>query len=94
MLIVLGAILAACGVIFAFLSSYQLWQLQFEVNERLPHDQRLEPAVWTYFSHQKLRELQRKLLPQSSRLKCSRLYAIVGCCLFFAGVGVLLATLR
>jgi hypothetical protein len=94
MLIVLGAILAVCGVSCGFLISYQLWQLQFEVNERLSPDQKLEPAVWTLSAHEKLRYFQKKLLPQSSRLKRSRQYAIGGWVLLVAGVGLLLSAIN
>src|SRR5579864_6017032 len=94
MLIALGAILAVCGVSCGFLSSYQLWQLQFEVNEHLPPEQRFEPLFWTFRTHRKLRELKSQHLPNSSRLTRSIQFGMGGCCFFFCGVALLLAGLR
>jgi hypothetical protein len=91
---ILGAILIACGTAFLFMANYQIWQLQFELNEYLREDQKFEPLFWHFGTHQKLRQLQKQMLPTSSRLKRSWRFAIPGGCLFCSGVIVLLTSYR
>ena len=91
---IVGALLMVGGVICFFMSSYQLWELQFEVNERLPQDQQLEPVFWSFGTRRKLRELQKQVLPKSSRVRRSVRFAVGGFCSFFPGVALFLANLH
>jgi len=91
---ILGVLLMAAGVICLVLSSYQYWELQFEVNERLPQGQKFEPLFWTLGTRRKFRELRKQVLPSSPRPKRSLRFAIAGFCLLFPGVAVLLVSLK
>jgi hypothetical protein len=84
----------AGGVICLFLSGYQYWELQFEVNERLPQGQKFEPLFWTLGTHLRFRELRKQVFPSSPRPKRSLHFAIAGFCLFFPGVAVLVVSLK
>jgi len=88
--IIVGVVMAASGVVCLFLANYQYMELQFELNERLPQDQKFEPLIWTIATHQQFRQLRRKFLPESPRPKRALRFAVGGFCLFFAGVSVLL----
>ena len=92
--VILGLLLAAGGVAFLFLANYQRWELQFEVNERLPQGQKFEPLFWTFATHCKFRELYKKVLPNSPRPKRSLYFAIVGFSLFISGIVVLFTSGR
>jgi len=90
---ILGVILMAAGVICVFLANYQYWELQFEVNDRLPSDQKVEPMFWTPVTDMKFRQLHKRILPDSARPRRAWRFAVAGFCLFFSGVAIL-ATLR
>jgi len=83
----------AVGVICVFLANYQYWELQFEVNDRLPTNQKFEPLFWTPVTHVKFRQLQKRVLPNSTRPRRAWCFAVAGFCLFFSG-GAILAFLR
>lgn len=93
MRLILGVALMAAGVICLFLSNYQYWELQFEVNDRLLSDQKFEPLFWTLATRLKFRQLQKRVLPDSPRPRRAWCLAFAGFCLFFSGVAIL-ATLR
>jgi hypothetical protein len=44
---IVGVVLTASGIVCLFLANYQYWELQFEVNDRLPEGQKFEPLFWT-----------------------------------------------
>jgi hypothetical protein len=88
--VVVGIALVAAGVICIFLANYQWWELRFEVNERLPDNEKFEPLFWTFFTYEKFRELRNRVLPDSPRPKRALRYAAIGLCLFFSGIGFLL----
>ena len=92
--IVVGAVLMFVGVGCLIASNQQLLELQFEVNQRLPKQEQIEPLGWTIFTRMRLRELQKKLLPQSTRFQTHWRYAAIGFLAFFSGAGVLLFALR
>jgi hypothetical protein len=92
--IVVGAVLMFVGVGCLIASTQQLVELLFEVNQRLPQEEQFEPLGWTLFSRMRLRELQKKLLPQSTRFKTHWRYVGMGFLAFFSGAGMLLFTLR
>ena len=82
------------GVGFMLGSNQQLVELQFEVNQRLPKQEQFEPLGWTVFTRRRLRERQKKLLPESGRFKTHWRYAVMGFLAFFSGAAVILFALR
>ena len=86
--LVIGVILAAGGVVCLFLANYEYWELQFEVNERLPESKKFEPLFWTLLTRMEFRRLHRTVLPESPRPRRALLFAIVGFVLFFSGVAL------
>lgn len=91
--LIFGVALIAGGAICLFLANYQHWELQFEVNDRLPADQRFEPVFWTPMTSLKFRKIQKRVLPNSPRPRRGWCFAFAGFCLFLSGVAIL-ATLR
>ena len=92
--IVVGAVPMFVGVGCLIASNQQLVELQFEVNQRLPKQEQLEAMGWTIFTRMRLRELQKKLLPQNTRFQTQWRYVAIGFLAFFSGAGVLLFALR
>lgn len=92
--IVVGAALMTTGVGHFIASSLQLLELQSEVNDRLPQPDKFEPLFWSLGKRMQLRRLQRRLLPQSPRPGKAMRFAVVGACLFFSGVAMLLFGLK
>jgi hypothetical protein len=92
--VVVGAALMAAGVGHFIASSLQLLELQSEVNERLPQPDKFEPLFWSFGKRLQLRRLQRSLLPQSPRPGRAMRFGVIGACLFFSGVAMLLFGLR
>ena len=92
--IVFGAGLLLVGVGCVIAANQQLVELQFEVNQRLPKQEQFEPLGWTIFTRMRLREIQKKLLPQSTRFQTHWRYAAIGIFAFFSGAGILLFALR
>ena len=84
----------AAGVGHFIASSLQLLELQSEVNERLPQPDKFEPLFWSLGKRLQLRRLQRSLLPQSPRPGRAMRFGVIGACLFFSGVAMLLVGLR
>jgi hypothetical protein len=92
--IVIGVVLFVSAQISAFLATYELMELQHEVNERLPADERFEPLFWSFATRRKLRMLQRSVLPNSPRVRRARLFTVIGTALFVLAVLVLYVTFR
>src|SRR5262249_45921759 len=89
--LIVGAILAASGIVCVFVANYQYWELHFEVNDRLPDSQKFDPQFWTPFTHLQFRRLERAVLPESPRPRRALKFAIVGFLLFFSGAELVLA---
>ena len=92
--IVVGAALMTTGVGHFIASSLQLLELQSEVNDRLPQLDKFEPLFWSLGNRMQLRRLQRSLLPLSPRPGRAMRFAVIGACLFFSGVAMLLFGLK
>jgi hypothetical protein len=92
--VVIGAALMATGVGHLIASTLQLVELQSEVNERLPQSEKVEPLFWTLSKRMQLRSLQKNLLPQSPRFGKAVRFGVIGACVFFSGVAMLLFGLR
>ena len=89
MMTAIGAALMATGAGCLMASHFQLSELQFELNKRLPEGRKFEPLFWWFGTYVRLRELQRAVLPQSPRPKKALRFAYIGFALFFTGVGML-----
>jgi hypothetical protein len=79
LLIEIGTVLLVGSLVCVMLASNQYWQLQFELNERLPEGEKFEPGSWQWLNAGKwshLRELQRRVLPDSSRPRRGRQFAL------------------
>jgi uncharacterized membrane protein len=86
--LILGIILAVSGIVFLFLANHQYWELQFEVNAKLPEGQKFDPLFWTLFKRLEFRRLHRAVLPNSPRPKRALRFAIIGFALFFSGAAL------
>ena len=70
LLIAIGTLLLVASLVCVVLASEQYWELQFELNDRLPKDEKFEPRSWlslTTRNWTRFRELQRRVLPDSPR---------------------------
>ena len=94
MRLVLGLAMAVTGVICVFLANNEYWELQSEVNDQLPADQKLEPIFWTLSTREEFRRIQKHVLPNSSRPKRAWRFAVAGFCFFFSGVVLVIAALQ
>jgi hypothetical protein len=91
---ILGVVLMAAGVICLFIGGYHYMELRFEVNERLPQDQKFGQVFWTPVTHIKFREIRKQVLPNSPRPKEMLRFSVIGFCLFFSGIAFLFAKAR
>jgi hypothetical protein len=81
LLIEIGTVLLVASLVCVFLASNQYWQLQFELNDRLPQGEKFEPISWlslTTGNRSRFRELQQRLLPDSPRPRRGRQFALSG----------------
>jgi len=85
---VFGGALLATGIGCLIAADYQYWNLQAEMNERLP--QQFDPLFWTAFSWAKFRRLHKAVLPDSPRPRLAVRYTIAGFTLFFSGAAFLI----
>ena|ERR1700721_2874750 len=92
--IVIGVVFFVAGQISFFLATYEHMELQHELNARLPLDEKFEPMFWSFFTRQKVRALQRNVLPNSPRARRARLFTTLGTVFFVLAVSVLYATFR
>jgi hypothetical protein len=70
LLIAIGTLSLVGSLVCVILASDQYWELQFELNERLPEGEKFEPRSWlslTTGNWSRFRELQRRILPDSPR---------------------------
>ena len=89
LLIATGTLLLVGSLVCVILASNQYWQLQFELNERLPEDEKFEPRSWLSWptgSWSRFRELQRRVLPDSPRPRRGRQFALSGIGLFVCSI--------
>ena len=89
LLIAIGTILLIGALVCFILSSDQYWQLQFELNARLPEGEKFEPRSWLSWPTgrwSRFRELQRRVLPDSPRLRRALQFAVSGLALFVSSI--------
>ena len=61
-------------------------QIQHEIHLKLPPDQQFEPTFWGDGTHERLRQLQRELLPDGSRPQRPRTFRLIGWAALFRNV--------
>ena len=89
LLIAIGTLLLVGSLVCVILASNQYWQLQFELNDRLPKGEKFEPMSWLSLTTGRwsgFRELQRRVLPDSPRPKRGQQFAVVGLGLFVCSI--------
>jgi hypothetical protein len=89
LLIAIGTLLLVASLICVILASNQYWQLQFELNDRLPEGEKFEPRSWLSLTTGRwsgFRELQRRLLPNSPRPRRGRQFALSGIALLVCSI--------
>jgi hypothetical protein len=89
LLIEIGTVLLVGSLVCVILASNQYWQMQFELNELLPEGEKFEPRSWlslTTGKWSRLRQLQRRVLPDSPRPRRGRQFAL-------SGIGLLVCSL-
>ena len=69
-------IISGYSIFFKGLS--QQFQIQDEINAKLPHAEKFEPLFWWLGTWQKFRRLEAEHLPGSQRLKKVRLLCVGG----------------
>jgi hypothetical protein len=91
--IVVAAFLVVAGYVLIFRSVNEHFQLQHEINAKLPADRKFEPLFWSLGTQRRFRHLQEEVLPGSPRLKKSRWLGAIGLVLVISGILILLAEL-
>jgi hypothetical protein len=89
LLIATGTILLVCALVCFILASDQYWQLQFELNDRLPQGEKFEPRSWLSWPTgrwSRFRKLQQRVLPDSPRPRRFVWLALGGLSLFVCSV--------
>ncbi len=89
LLIAIGTLLLVASLICVFLASNQYWQLQFELNDRLPEGEKFKPGSWLSVptgSWSRFKELQRRVLPDSPRFRRWRLFGLSGIALLVCAI--------
>lgn len=91
--IAISVALCVAGYVYIFKAIQEQLEIQHEINRKLPPNQQFEPTFWWYGTHQRFRELQRDLMPESPRPQRLRRFRLIGFALLASGVLILLATL-
>jgi hypothetical protein len=89
LLIATGTLLLVASLLCVVLASNQYWQLQFDINDRLPEGEKFEPRSWLSWptgSWSRFRDLQRRVLPDSPRLRRWRRFALSGVALLVCAI--------
>ena len=85
------AILLFVGAQVCFVSIIQLrLELQCEVNNKLPENEKFEPLWWHISTRREFRKLHRRVLPESPRPRLIRRLAIGGFALSLSSIVALL----
>jgi len=72
----------------------ETFQIQYEINAKLPPDRKFEPVFWWFGTWEKFRPLQEELLPDSPRPRRLRRFRLTGFVLLTSGLLLLAVTLR
>jgi hypothetical protein len=88
-----GALMIA-GYVYLFKSMNETFDMQQEINDKLPADRQFEPTSWTLGTWQHFRRLQKELLPDSTRPVRFRKFSIAAAVLWFSGMFALVFVLK
>lgn len=91
--IVIAVALCLAGYVYILRSINEQFQIQHEINLRLPPDQQFEPTFWWYGTHERFRQRQRDLRAESLRPRRLRRFQLIGFALLASGMLILLAAL-
>lgn len=92
--ILISIILIVSGYVFMLKSVNEQFQIQYEINLKLPNGAKFEPTLWWYGTWRKFRRLHRELLPDSPRPKRLRKFQIAGVMFLTAGLLILVSSLE
>lgn len=84
--VVAGVLLLIAGYVCIFKSLSQTFRLQHEINARLPKDQQFEPVFWSFWTWQRLRQLEKQLLPVGPHPARLRTFRLLGVFLILSGL--------
>ncbi len=88
--IVVAVVLVVAAYVFLFKALNEHFELQHEINAKLPPNRKFEPLFWSFVTRRTFRELQKEVLPDSPRLKRSFVFRLLFFLFFFSAL-VLLA---
>jgi hypothetical protein len=92
--IVLSVALLVVAYVFLFKSLNEHFQMQHEINAKLPTVEKFEPMFWELRTRMKFRQLQKELLSDSPRPQRYRPFQLTSAVLFICGALLLAASLR
>lgn len=81
------------GYVCLFSSLNEQFQIQHEINLKLPQDKQFEPTFWSFGSWNQFKTLQKELLPDSPRPHRFQTFRLAGFALLLTGMLVLAFTL-
>lgn len=88
-LLIGGAALVVTGFVFLMMSLHESFELQSEINARLPEDKKFEPLFWSSVQYFELRRLQKLLLPESRRYRRFMIFGCAGPVFLLLGIALL-----
>jgi hypothetical protein len=91
--ILLSVALLVAGYVCIFRSLLEQFELQHEINRKLPASRQFEPAFWSLDTHDEFKQLQKELLPDSPRPHRLRAFSLTGFALLISGALLLVAAL-
>ena len=84
--IILAGILFVAGYVFLFKALNEQFEMQSEINAKLPASKQVDPVFWTFRARQRFSRLQRELLPGSPRRKNLRRFVAISIVLWLSGL--------
>jgi hypothetical protein len=87
--ILAGASCLVLGYVLIFRGIAWQFQLQSDVNAKLPHGQKFEPLFWWHRMWTEFRRLQTEHLPGDQRLGKMQKYYVAGMIFVLLGLGVI-----
>ena len=92
--IVVAVALIVASYVFLFRSLNEHFQMQHEINAKLPPAGKFEPVFWWLGTRLRFRQLQKELMPDSPRPRKFRTFQMPSIVFFAAGMSLLVVTFR
>jgi hypothetical protein len=92
--IIISVALLLAGYVFFFKTLNEQFQMQHEINIKLPPTKKFEPIFWGFGTWDKFRQLQEEVLPDSPRPQRFRRYRLTAFVLFITGMLLLIVTVK